>query len=150
MVGSLTVAGSYRSETNQHKVANHDRRKLPPQRVTTDFPVLSAGRTPHVPLDQWEFKIDDGITFSLRLAFPPSIRRAWIGRCFATCLPRRLRLITLGYAMVETRHLLGRRFPRYDIGWCQNRCPYVLPCVLNDESSSERSSQQPGMDRVPI
>jgi DMSO/TMAO reductase YedYZ molybdopterin-dependent catalytic subunit len=35
--------------------------KLPPgQYLTTDFPVLSAGPTPHVPLDQWEFTIDDG------------------------------------------------------------------------------------------
>src|SRR5580693_1323042 len=35
--------------------------KLPPgQHLTTDFPVLSAGPTPQVPLDQWEFKIDDG------------------------------------------------------------------------------------------
>ena len=36
-------------------------RKLPPgQYLTTDFPVLSAGPTPDVPLDHWEFKIDDG------------------------------------------------------------------------------------------
>ena len=35
--------------------------KLPPgQYLTSDFPVLSAGPTPHVALDQWEFKIDDG------------------------------------------------------------------------------------------
>jgi DMSO/TMAO reductase YedYZ molybdopterin-dependent catalytic subunit len=35
--------------------------KLPPgQYVTTDFPVLSAGPTPHVSLDQWELTIDDG------------------------------------------------------------------------------------------
>ena len=35
--------------------------KLPPgQYVTTDFPVLSAGPTEHVPLDQWEFVVDDG------------------------------------------------------------------------------------------
>ncbi|HEY2971000.1 MAG TPA: sulfite oxidase-like oxidoreductase [Pyrinomonadaceae bacterium] len=35
--------------------------KLPPgQYLTPDFPVLSAGPTPHVPLDQWEFTIDDG------------------------------------------------------------------------------------------
>lgn len=35
--------------------------KLPPgQYVTTDFPVLSAGPTPRVPLDQWEFTISDG------------------------------------------------------------------------------------------
>jgi DMSO/TMAO reductase YedYZ molybdopterin-dependent catalytic subunit len=36
-------------------------RKLPPgQYLTTDFPVLSAGPTPHVPLDQWEFTISEG------------------------------------------------------------------------------------------
>ena len=35
--------------------------KLPPgQYLTTDFPVLSAGPTPHVPLDRWEFTIDNG------------------------------------------------------------------------------------------
>jgi len=34
--------------------------KLPPgQYLTTDFPVLSAGPTPHIPLDRWEFVIDD-------------------------------------------------------------------------------------------
>ena len=34
--------------------------KLPPgQYLTTDFPVLSAGPTPLVQLDQWEFTIDD-------------------------------------------------------------------------------------------
>src|SRR5262245_20732012 len=30
------------------------------QYLTTDFPVLSAGPTPHVPLDEWEFTITDG------------------------------------------------------------------------------------------
>lgn len=35
--------------------------KLPPgQYLTRDFPVLSAGPTPHIPLDKWEFVIDDG------------------------------------------------------------------------------------------
>lgn len=35
--------------------------KLPPgQYLTTDFPILSAGPTPHVSLDQWEFTIQDG------------------------------------------------------------------------------------------
>src|SRR5262249_29491937 len=34
---------------------------LPPgQYVTEDFPVLSTGPTPHVPLEHWEFTIDDG------------------------------------------------------------------------------------------
>ena len=35
--------------------------KLPPgQYLTTDFPVLSAGPTPRVTLDSWQFTIDDG------------------------------------------------------------------------------------------
>src|SRR5262249_55667963 len=35
--------------------------KLPPgQYLTTDFPVLSAGPTPRVPLDTWEFTINEG------------------------------------------------------------------------------------------
>src|SRR5262245_40958122 len=34
---------------------------LPPgQYLTRDFPVLSAGPTPHVPLDEWELTIDNG------------------------------------------------------------------------------------------
>src|SRR5207237_8377963 len=41
--------------------------KLPPgQYLTTDFPVLSARQTPHLPLDQWEFVIDDGTNVLLR------------------------------------------------------------------------------------
>jgi len=35
--------------------------KLPPgQYLTTSFPVLSAGPTPHISLDKWEFEISDG------------------------------------------------------------------------------------------
>ena len=35
--------------------------KLPPgQYLTTDFPVLLAGPTPHIPLEKREFTIDDG------------------------------------------------------------------------------------------
>jgi DMSO/TMAO reductase YedYZ molybdopterin-dependent catalytic subunit len=35
--------------------------KLPPgQYLTTDFPVLSAGPTPQIPLEHWEFTIGDG------------------------------------------------------------------------------------------
>jgi DMSO/TMAO reductase YedYZ molybdopterin-dependent catalytic subunit len=34
--------------------------KLPPgQYLTNDFPVLSAGPTPDIPLDQWEFTVDN-------------------------------------------------------------------------------------------
>src|SRR4051812_33319554 len=35
--------------------------KLPPgQYLTTDFPVLSAGPTPRVSLDSWQFTLDNG------------------------------------------------------------------------------------------
>src|SRR5438876_10066765 len=34
-------------------------KRLPPgQYLVTDFPVLSAGPTPHTPLDRWSFRID--------------------------------------------------------------------------------------------
>ena len=37
--------------------------RLPPgQYVTDDFPVLSAGPTPHTPLDQWSFTITGEVT----------------------------------------------------------------------------------------
>jgi DMSO/TMAO reductase YedYZ molybdopterin-dependent catalytic subunit len=36
--------------------------QLPPgQYLTHDFPVLSAGPTPHVPLDQWEFAVTGSV-----------------------------------------------------------------------------------------
>ena len=36
--------------------------RIPPgQYLTSDFPVLSAGPTPHTPLDQWDFQIDGEI-----------------------------------------------------------------------------------------
>jgi DMSO/TMAO reductase YedYZ molybdopterin-dependent catalytic subunit len=38
-----------------------DAGRVPPgQHVVTDFPVLSAGPTPHTPLDQWSFSITRG------------------------------------------------------------------------------------------
>ena len=34
--------------------------RLPPgQHLTTEFPVLSAGPTPHTPLDTWTFTVED-------------------------------------------------------------------------------------------
>ena len=43
--------------------ADDDPARVPPgQSVTRDFPVLSAGPTPHTPLDQWTFSIENGDT----------------------------------------------------------------------------------------
>jgi len=40
-----------------------DASRLPPgQYLTTDFPVLSAGPTPHAPLDEWSFTIQGEVT----------------------------------------------------------------------------------------
>ena len=54
-----------------------DPSRVPPgQYVTTDFPVLSAGPTPHTPSEEWSFTIDgaieDGVTWSWQefLALP--------------------------------------------------------------------------------
>ena len=43
-----------------------DPSRIPPgQYLTEDFPVLSAGPTPHTPLDQWSFTIDGAVTQSV-------------------------------------------------------------------------------------
>ena len=77
--------------------------KLPPgQYVTTDFPVLSAGPTPHVLLDQWEFVIDDGV----------NVLKRWNWKSFRDLLTERFTTdIHCVDAMVKARHFLGRRFP---------------------------------------
>jgi DMSO/TMAO reductase YedYZ molybdopterin-dependent catalytic subunit len=40
-------------------VIDTNRQRIPPgQYLTDDYPVLSAGPTPHTPLERWDFKID--------------------------------------------------------------------------------------------
>ena len=40
-----------------------DPSRVPPgQYLTSDFPVLSAGPTPHTPLDQWSFRLDGQVS----------------------------------------------------------------------------------------
>jgi len=58
-----------------------DRSRVPPgQYMTRDFPVLSAGPTPHTPLDQWSFTIDGQVdepvswTWEEFLALPAETR----------------------------------------------------------------------------
>lgn len=41
--------------------------RIPPgQHEITDFPVLSAGPTPHTPLEQWDFRIDGLVASPVR------------------------------------------------------------------------------------
>jgi DMSO/TMAO reductase YedYZ molybdopterin-dependent catalytic subunit len=45
----------------RRRPADADSSRVPPgQYVTDDFPVLSAGPTPHTPLEEWTFSIVDG------------------------------------------------------------------------------------------
>ena len=44
----------------RRELAGAEDRVPPGQYVTNDFPVLSAGPTPHTPLDQWTFSIRQG------------------------------------------------------------------------------------------
>jgi DMSO/TMAO reductase YedYZ molybdopterin-dependent catalytic subunit len=45
----------------RHRDTTADTDRVPPgQYVTTDFPVLSAGPTPHTPLDNWSFSVRQG------------------------------------------------------------------------------------------
>ncbi len=46
----------------RHEVDPGQADRLPPgQYVVTDFPVLSAGPTPHTPLDQWSFRVEGAL-----------------------------------------------------------------------------------------
>ncbi len=48
-----------------------DPARVPPgQYATTDFPVLSAGPTPHTPLDQWSFAVDGAVAQSMSWSWP--------------------------------------------------------------------------------
>src|SRR5438132_11633369 len=46
-------------------------KRLPPgQYLVTDFPVLSAGPTPHTPLDRWSFRIDGLVKTPVSWSWP--------------------------------------------------------------------------------
>jgi hypothetical protein len=68
--------------------------KLPAgQYLTTDFPVLSAGPTPHVSLERWEFVIDDGTNVLRRPCCVPAL-------CIASHRRRVLRFVKLARSRV--------------------------------------------------
>jgi hypothetical protein len=74
--------------------------KLPPgQYLTTDFPVLSAGPTPHVSLD--------------RSTTAAPHHGSGTGSPFAICPQKRLVPIYTGYQRVQTRNHMGRGVARY-------------------------------------
>ena len=50
-----------RGFTGRRREGDDPSRVPPGQYVTADFPVLSAGPTPHTPLDEWSFTIDGAV-----------------------------------------------------------------------------------------
>ena len=84
--------------------------RLPPgQYLVDDFPVLSAGPTPHTPLDEWSFSIDDEVatlkTWSWEQfrALPSEDIRADI-----SCVTKWTKLDTTWEGVCD-RHAPGRR-----------------------------------------
>ena len=76
--------------------------KLPAgQYLTTDFPVLSAGPTPPVSLERWDFVIDDGT----------NVLRDETGRCFAICLQKPLWLTCTVLRDGRNSEHPGKAFP---------------------------------------
>jgi len=62
-----------------------DPARVPPgQYITPDFPVLSAGPTPHTPLSEWTFEIrgavDGPMTWTSDLSTQPAVTRSAVER----------------------------------------------------------------------
>jgi DMSO/TMAO reductase YedYZ molybdopterin-dependent catalytic subunit len=60
----------------RHEAERVDADRVPPgQYVVNDYPVLSAGPTPHTPLDQWSFTVNGAVdeprtwTWAFTIAF---------------------------------------------------------------------------------
>ena len=118
--------------------------KLPPgQYLTTDFPVLSAGPTPQIALDRWEFTIDDG----------SNVLKRWDWKSFRElpsetittdlhCVTRWSKLGT-SWEGVSLDVLAGRSKD----GFALRHVPFVWR--LHDEPPPERCHQQ-GLDCVQI
>ena len=122
-----------------------DATRLPPgQYVTTDFPVLSAGPTPHTPLDEWTFSIPGAVdervswTWEELLALPaetPTVDIHCVTKWSSSTRPGRASRVDTLLGDVETdgrvrRGLLRRR--------------------LHDQPAARRPHRRPGMDRLRV
>ena len=90
---------------------------MPPgQYVTDDFPVLSAGPTPHTPLDEWTFEIRGGAR-AVELD---------VGRVPRAAERDGHRRHPLRDEVVQARHGLGRRLGRHAAGAASSTAARVL------------------------
>ena len=70
------VSRAFRGRRQEPDVAG----RLPPgQYLEHGFPVLSAGPTPHTPLDQWDFSIDGTVSEPKRWTWADALLRKTIG-----------------------------------------------------------------------
>ena len=81
-----------------------------------DFPVLSAGPTPHIPLDQWSLR-------SMRVRMSCGDGLAGTSRAAARAHQRRYPLCD---QVVEAQHEVGRRVARYTLERDRRRCVIAL------------------------
>ena len=75
----------------------HTERMPPGQHLTSDFPVLSAGPTPHTDLESWSFSLYDGDT----------VLAEWSWVDFEALRQTSVKLDI--HHLVEARHPVGRR-----------------------------------------
>jgi DMSO/TMAO reductase YedYZ molybdopterin-dependent catalytic subunit len=107
-----------------------DATRLPPgQYLTADFPVLSAGPTPHTPLDEWSFLVSGAVerpiswTWQELLALPAETRTVDIH-----CVTKWSKLDTT-WKGVSVDTLLGaiKTDAQYVTAWCDGGYTTNLP-----------------------
>ena len=104
--------------------------RLPPgQHLVHDFPVLSAGPTPHTPLDQWTFLISGAVdrpvswTWKELLALPAETPTVDIH-----CVTKWSKLgITWKGVSVDTLLAAVDSEAQYMSAWCEGGCTTNLP-----------------------
>ena len=129
----MSISRGFRGRRQVHA----DPGRVPPgQYVTSDFPVLSAGPTPHTPLADWTFTIrgavDQPVTWTWDELRGPAVGDA-DGRH------------PLRHQVVEARHRLERRFAGHAAGSRRDRAP--SSCSLSATAATRptcRSRTSPG------
>ena len=127
--------GRRRSESEPERVP-------PGQYVTDDFPVLSAGPTPHRPLEEWSFTVggavDEPLTWS-------------VGRVRRTAERDRHRRHPLRDEVVEARHGLDGRLARHAARRHRDERRVrarIQRRRLHDEPAARGSARRQGLDRL--
>ena len=128
-----------------HGRRRDDDGRLPPgQHLTGDFPVLSAGPTPRIPLDEWE----------LWVATEDGTRHTWSWtELMALAADEPDRRHPLRHELVEARHDVARRLARHaarrrrDGGRLR---PGAQLRRLHDEPPARGPARREGLDRLRV